>query len=274
MEKRKKGFLKQDEASKWDAIADSYEERYQISSDDIMYGPLLPGEKELKLLGNVKQKAILEVGSGSGMNSIYLARKGAKATAFDISQRKLDWGKLEAQKKKVKVDFVQGDFEIVSKYFKPGSFDIILSAFALQYCKTLLSQKKTFKQLYKILKKNGKIIISLDHPIRALGKWNAKDEFSINNYFDNSLKRWSYDFPEKKISVEMEGSFKTISDYTNSLIEAGFVVDKLLEPMPIFNSKISNFGKKSRYGTNSKKDPYSFDHLSRIPGTLILVAHK
>jgi len=72
----------------------------------------------------------------------------------------------------------------------------------------------------------------------------------------------------------MQGSFKTTSDIVNAVIDAGFTLEKLLEPEPIKEDKNTNFSIKSRYGENDKRDPYSFNHLSRIPGTLIIKARK
>lgn len=45
----------------------------RISLEDVHYGPLSAGESELKLLGNVRGKDILEIGCGGGQNAIVLS---------------------------------------------------------------------------------------------------------------------------------------------------------------------------------------------------------
>ena len=46
-----------------------------------------------KLLGNIKEKTILEIGCGNGYFARILARKGAKVSAFDISPKLIKFAK-------------------------------------------------------------------------------------------------------------------------------------------------------------------------------------
>ncbi len=262
-------------ANTWDRISKSYQRRYQIGTSKVHWGPLCPSENELKLLGNVNGKKVIEIGAGAGQNSIVLAKKGAIATAFDISKEQLNHGRKLAKKEKVKVKFIRGDFQRLEYHFNPNSFEIVMSAYALQYCSTLESMDSTFQQIYEILVPKGIFVFSLDHPVRTIGHWEEKtDRFFLDNYFDRSKKEWDYSFPETGVSDRMKGSFKTVSDIINGVILAGFSLEKILEPEPIKRDGNSRFGVDSRYGSENKRDPYSFDHLSRIPGTLIIKTRK
>jgi SAM-dependent methyltransferase len=150
-----------------------------------------------------------------------------------------------------------------------------MSAYALQYCQTLESMNNTFKQIYEILTPTGILVFSVDHPVRTIGYWeDGTDRFVLDNYFDRSQKEWDYAFPETGVAARMKGSFKTISDIINGVLQAGFRLEKLLEPEPVRQDDHTKFGVNSRYGSQSKKDPYSFAHLSRIPGTLIVKVRK
>jgi len=261
-------------AKAWDKISSSYQKRYAIGTLQMHWGPLCPSEKKLKLLGCVKGKRILEVGSGAGQNSIMLARNGAIVTALDISKNQINYGKLLAKKEKVSVNFIQGDFENINTYFADTYFDIAFSAYALQYCKTITSMQSTFKQINNILCTNGQFIFSLDHPLRTHGYWNKQNNFIFDNYFDSTLKKWDYSFPETKISAKMQGTFYTISEIINTLIDSGFFIEKILEPKPVKKDPNTRFGVNSRYGFNNKRDPFTYEHLSRTPGTLIIKARK
>ena len=263
-----------DMGNAWNKISKSYQKRYKIGTSDVHWGPLCPLEKDLCLLGEVNQKKIIEIGAGAGQNSIALSKKGAITTAFDISKKQLDYGKQISKKERVNVEFIEGNFESINQYFPDKNFDIAFSAYALQYCMTLNSMRNTFKHIYNILKDDGKFVFSLDHPVRTIGHWNDQDNFMLDNYFNKSITEWDYTFPETKVSARMQGSFKTISDYVNAVIDSGFKLEKLLEPEPIKKDFNSRFGTNSRYGNQSSKDPYSFNHLSRIPGTLIIKAVK
>lgn len=261
----------------WNQISEHYQARYQIGTSKIHYGPLCPTEDRLKLLGKVAGKNILELGSGAAQNSIYLSKHGANTTAVDISDSQLTHAKKLAEENGVQVKFIQSDFVDFKKKVGRQKYDIVLSVYALQYCQSVAEMRGVMKNIASVLKPKGFLLFSLDHPIRAHGYWQVNkgsDIFVLDNYFDRSAKKWNYSFPEGNIAPEMTGSFKTIGDYIVSVIDAGLVIQKVLEPEPVEFDANSNFGKKSQYGVDAQADPYSYDHLSRVPGTLIIKATK
>ncbi len=263
-------------AQAWNEISDAYQNRYDISVDSYYYGPLCPNEDELQLLGDIVGKSIIEVGAGAGQNSIYLAKRGALCTALDISQKQIEHGLKLAKDSGVEVEYIVADFEELDSLpeLKNRHFDLAVSSYALQYALSGDSLKKVFADIAFLLKPGGQMVVSLDHPIRAHGWWNEADQFVLDKYFDESQKIWDYEFPEANTKSTMIGSFKTLADYINAILSSGLELKKVLEPRPIQEDKHSNFGRKSRYGDNSKRDPFSFDHLSRVPGTIIFVASK
>lgn len=260
-------------SSGWDKISKSYQKRYSITPDEFYWGPLCSSKYD-NLIGDVKDKKVLEIGSGAGQNSIFLAKKGAAVTALDFSKEQLNYGKHLAEVKKIKVEYIQGDFERLSSYFDKNSFDIIVSAFALQYCQTVKSLNSVMKQAFGLLKTNGCLVFSVDHPVRDHGYWNNEDNFILDNYFDRTKKTWSYDFPEEDISATMSGSFKTVSDYIMAVVNAGFNLDNFIEAEPIPQVSTNNFATKSRYIDDPSKNPFSYQHLCRIPGTIIIKGAK
>ncbi|OGC51254.1 hypothetical protein A2982_04110 [candidate division WWE3 bacterium RIFCSPLOWO2_01_FULL_39_13] len=265
--------IKMDNAKGWNTISKSYQKRYNIQPNKYYWGPLCPKSLD-KLLGNLKGKRILELGSGAAQNSIYLAKHGACVTALDVSSEQLNYGRKLAKANNVHIEFVQGNFESVKKYFEPNIFDKIVSSFALQYCMTPKSLKSVINQIFNLLKIKGELIFSIDHPVRHHGYWDQNDNFIIDNYFDRNTKSWEYSFPEDGISSTMTGSYKTIADYISSIIETGFILKAFIEPEPIDHEISNNFAVKSRYIDDPKKNPFSINHLKRIPGTLIIKVVK
>ena len=64
-------------------------------------------------VGDVKGKSFIELGCGSGRNSMRLAKKGGKVTLLDLSAKVLEQAKAHYQSEGVPADFIQGSiFEI------------------------------------------------------------------------------------------------------------------------------------------------------------------
>ena len=268
-------ILNKDDLSRdaWNQVAGAYQERYDIQTKRIHYGPLCPSEDVLQLLGDLEGAVLFELGSGAGQNAIVAAKQKARATAFDISNKQLEHGKKLAAAERVDVTFVEASFLDFSNRGYTNQADIVLSVYALQYCQGIEQMGIVFKAVYEALKPGGRFVFSLDHPIRAHGWW-EQDKFVIDRYFDHDVKEWLYRFPEAKLAVPMSGTFKTLSDYFQALTSAGFAVRQILEPEPIKRDDNSQFGVRSQYGISAQDDPFSYDHLSRIPGTIIFQAFK
>ena len=86
-----------------------YQRDSVISTEDVHYGPLLPGERDLCLLGNVKDKRVLELASGAAQNSIALSKLGAKAVAIDVSPIQQEAARTHLEDEGITVDLVLND---------------------------------------------------------------------------------------------------------------------------------------------------------------------
>jgi ubiquinone/menaquinone biosynthesis C-methylase UbiE len=114
------------------AFHDSYAERLdwdkpledQFSYDSKNRG-FVEVEKTFKrMLGSVKGKRILDIGSGFGNAALNLAKEGAVVSSIDISKNLIDGCKYRAQKYDIEVDFQVMDAQDLG--FGDNEFDIIL----------------------------------------------------------------------------------------------------------------------------------------------------
>lgn len=105
----------------------------------------------LPLLGDVKNKKILDVGAGTGRLAVTLAKMEAEVTAIDVSQKMLD----ELYKKNSKIKTIVGDAE--SLPFPDDSFDFVIAVFLIVHLK---NPSMFFKEAYRILKDDGKLLIT------------------------------------------------------------------------------------------------------------------
>lgn len=107
--------------------------------------------KILPLLGDLKDKKVLEVGAGTGRLTVQLQRRGAKVTALDISPQMLS---VLAQKNK-DTQTVVGD--AANLPFGAGDFDIVLAAFLIVHLK---DPTVFFSEAYRVLKDGGRFLVT------------------------------------------------------------------------------------------------------------------
>ena len=206
----------------WDDSSKYFQKDAKIPTSSAHWGVHAPDESKLNLLGNVKGKKILEVGCGGGQNSIALTKRGATCTGIDISKEQLKYAENLAKKEKVKVKFLKCNFQNLHR-FKQNSFDIAISAWAFQYSPDL---KKLFREVYRILKKNGLFVFSLPHPFHDL--INVKTYKIEKSYLKTGRHEEVETWPDKSKHKFIWYSVK-ISDVYNDLLEVGFFVEKILE---------------------------------------------
>jgi len=82
----------------------------------------------IERLGLTPGARVLDVGCGTGNQSLPAARKGARVTAIDIAPNLLAQAVQRARAEKLDIEFREGDAEEMP--FADGEFDVVMSAFA------------------------------------------------------------------------------------------------------------------------------------------------
>jgi 2-polyprenyl-3-methyl-5-hydroxy-6-metoxy-1,4-benzoquinol methylase len=218
----------------WNNMAKNYQRNFRISLNNIHYGPSSLGENELKLLGDVKGKHVLDLGCGGGQNSIILAKMGAKVIAIDYSKEQLAYAIHLAKKEKVKVEFINFDIEKIDRLKFSGKFDIIFSSYTLQYVPNLT---RLFKKLSKIIKLKGIFVFATLHPLFTSdwGKFKGKEYALVYDYFNVRKSVYTMKFGKKVAKVT--AFIHNIMQISSSLNEAGFLIERIIEQNAIKNAK-------------------------------------
>ena len=134
-----------------------------------------------KLMLNVTNKSILDLGCGYGENDKFYKEQGAKyVLGTDISEKMIE--------KANEINIIDGieykviAMEDISSIDK--KFDIIISSLAFHYIKDF---DKLIKDCYKLLNKDGYLVFSQEHPFTTCIKFteNVKKGHTIidNKYF-------------------------------------------------------------------------------------------
>lgn len=184
----------------------------------------------LSLLPNLKDKTILDLGCGFGEACVEYINLGAKnVIGIDISKRMLEVANLF--NKDDKIEYINMPIEDINKL--DLKFDIICSSLVLHY---ISDYKGLVNKIYNTLNKDGYFIFSIEHPLGSTyqdgrgPRW-EKDENGnkvCSRLFDYCIegKRLS-----KWFDIAVEKYHRTFQTILNSLIEVGFSIDKILEPI-------------------------------------------
>ncbi|MCX6742096.1 MAG: class I SAM-dependent methyltransferase [Candidatus Pacearchaeota archaeon] len=242
----------------WEDASQYYQKKFNIPIG-IHYGPGAPLEDELKLLGNINKKNILEIGCGGAQCGIAMAKKGAKVIGIDISEEELKFAKDLVNKNKVNIKLIQGSI-LNLKVIKSNSQDIVFSAYSLQYIGNL---KKCFKEVYRVLKVNGIFTFSLEHPF--FYTLDHKGEKIKQSYFDAGEIVEDDFWPDGSKHTFVGYSHK-IQDLFDALVQAGFFVERIIEP----DSRKKCKG-DSWIGVG---DSYGRKRMSIFPATIIFKSIK
>jgi len=258
----------------WDTIAARYQASTRISTDDVHYGSLAPGERELGLLGDVSGKRVIEIGCGGGQNSIALAKWGATCVGVDPSPAQIAHARRLALEHEVEVQFIVGVAEDLSA-FPDSSFDIALSSYAFDYVTDL---RRAYDEAWRVLKPGGLFVFCLSHPwFQAVG-WHLAgdpDAPEIGDYAAwPDVEEWDWTY-EDGTTAQMRGHLRTLAQIVDELLEVGFTLERLVE------QNIEDVAKASpqelaRLPYVSKFDPTSQEYqtMRKLPHTLIIRARK
>ncbi|MFX1506775.1 MAG: class I SAM-dependent methyltransferase [Promethearchaeota archaeon] len=211
----------------WNTISRSYQNENRISLDDVHYGPAAPGERALKLLGDVKGKKILEIGCGGGQNSIVLSKWGAEVIGLDISEVQLEHANSLAKEEGVSVKFLQGRMEDLSR-FENGIFDIVTSSHAIGYADDL---RAVYKETARVLKPGGFLVFCFEHPIwLTVGPALEDQDFNkVQNYFDKNRDVWDWPCFDGTTATFNQGNW-SINEIVNECVNAELQIERIAEP--------------------------------------------
>jgi SAM-dependent methyltransferase len=189
---------------------------------ELMYGPDGPTEHDLRLVGNVAGKRVLDLGCGDGTAAVALAKDGAVVIAVDPSEARLARGRRRAEEAEVRLDWRAGDLADLA-FLRADSIDVVFSAYAVD---TVDDPARVFRQAQRVLKPNAHFVFSHAHPF-SLCLEGGRVARSYLETGPVTVTRW-----DETVTVYPRSLSETFTD----LARAGFRIDALLEPRPPFRS--------------------------------------
>lgn len=183
----------------------------------------------LSLLPDLRGRKVLDLGCGFGEHCKYFMEAGADhVTGIDISEKMLAVAKKENAHPKI--TYIHMPMEDIARL--NGKFDVVVSSLAFHYVEDFSG---VVKNIYQLLDRGGVLVFSQENPLCTC---------------HSGGDRWTRDENGKKIYVNLadygiEGErecvwfvdhvikyHRTFATIVNTLIDAGFVIEKMVEPLP------------------------------------------
>ncbi|CAN5632126.1 class I SAM-dependent methyltransferase [soil metagenome] len=227
------------------------------STEVATYGPGIPDEEELRLLGNLEGKRVLDLGCGAGNASVAFARAGAKVIAVDPSAEQLELARQTAEEADVRLELQQaGPAELA--FVRADGIDIVYSAYALAEVADL---DRVFRQVHRVLKQECPLVFSLPHPVFTMFVADRKGLVAPTDSPPVLRRRYHDDttYVFDRGGDRVTDIPRTTSELFASLNRANFRVDHLLEP-PAQRDQVA--------------DEHWVEPMAWVPPTLVLRARK
>lgn len=148
-------------------------------------------------LGNPKDKKILEIGSGSGLGSGYLASKGGLIHLVDISKLSLEFSRKYFAAKKLSVRLYR--LNAFAMKFKAESFDCVWNSGVIEH---FYDKEKILllKKMWNLVRPGGKLLVTVP---------NSNDfPFMIAKKILELRKKWPFGFEDDLTIARMENIAK------------------------------------------------------------------
>ena len=200
----------------------------EVNANNIFEIPAL-----FSLLPDLTGKKVLDLGCGFGEHCKMFIEMGAESiVGIDISEKMLEVARKENADPKI--TYLNMPMEDLYKLTENDTdrFDVAVSSLALHYVDDFSG---VVSEVFKLLNEGGSFIFSQEHPLNTC---HGKGE------------RWTMDENGKKLHVNLSNycvekeyesawfvenvqkKHRMFSTIMNTLIENGFSIEKVVEPMP------------------------------------------
>ena len=200
----------------------------------------------LGLITEVKDKKILDAACGPGKYAEILLAGGAEVTGMDISEQMIHHAK---ERNHDQGTFFVHDLEAPFTMLEDGYFDTVVCALAMHYIE---DWNQTLQEFYRVLKPNGTLVISIEHPFFEYTYFKSKQ------YFDVEPVKCTWNGFGRP--VEIHSYRRSLQECINPLLRNGFMIDTLLEPKPVAEFE--------------KLDPKHYKELNEFPAFMCIRAIK
>ncbi|GAM13399.1 class I SAM-dependent methyltransferase [Mesobacillus selenatarsenatis] len=157
----------------------------------------------------------LDLGCGTGIYTIWLARMGLNVTGVDISSNMLEIAKEKTIASSLNIDYVQSDIQKLP--FDEETFDLIVANIVLEFVK---DPEAVVNEAIRVLKKGGRFVCgfigkesSWGEKYRMQGEEKTESVFANATFFSPGDVKKLYSVEPDKVQLEL---FMTEADFLNT----------------------------------------------------------
>ncbi len=196
----------------------------------------------LEMLPDVSGLSGLDIGCGEGNNTRLVARRGAKMTAFDVSDTFVRHARDAENEEPLGIGYCAAS--AVEFPFADESFDFAMATMSFM---DIPEQEKVVSETHRVLKPGGFLQFSISHPCFCTTKWRwlrdeegGKEAVACGDYFyppEPGIEEWIFgaapqEFKNSLPRFKTAYFRRTLSDWLNLLLDAGFALERFCEPHP------------------------------------------
>jgi len=216
----------------------------------------------LSMMPNISQKRILMLGCGTGDESeLLLKYNPQRIVGIDISKKSIEI----AKKYYPSCEFYNAN--MLDLPFQNNEFDFVYSSLAITHVE---DKDKLFKEIYRVLDKNGELLFSVGHPMRF-----ANRKVKINNDLYNVIG-----FESGSDGKGIIGNYMSYTKQIN-VFPNNEVLEEFIAPPSYYFEKLLNNGfmvenfKESRCIEECKEiDELYYNRFKEIPQFMGFLAKK
>ena len=185
------------------------------------------------VLPPVEGRRVLDLGCGYGWHCIWAVENGAESVlGVDLSARMLEVarGKIAGDARlSARIEYRHGAIE--SLEFPENSFDLVLSSLSLHY---VADYPAVVEKVRRWLRPGGQFIFTVEHPVFTAegsqdwvyGENGEIRHFPVDNYYREGPRTAHF------LGETMTKYHRTATTYLETLLEYGFTLRHVKEPMP------------------------------------------
>jgi SAM-dependent methyltransferase len=201
---------------------DDYDRMADVYADDADTDPVKVSYDRptiLAMAGDVRGKRVLDAGCASGSLTELLVERQAVVVGVDVNPRHVERAR---ERLAGRAELVIADISTPMPFLESSSFDIVVASLVLHY---LADWRPTLREFARILRPGGSLLISTHHPTQ---------DISITDppapYFETVLLSDTWDKDGREYPVHFY--HRPISAIIDALRDAGFLVERIPEPVP------------------------------------------